>query len=84
NRNGEPYSPFLRDVLRKTEILGTGLCPPRRKKTRKPDGEDDAISRELWLRSRHGTWRFFRLTSEYLVELGQDGHPLLGKTAANP
>jgi hypothetical protein len=44
----------------------------------------DAISRELWLRSRHGTWRFFRLTSEYLVELGQDGHPLLGKTAANP
>ena len=41
----------------------------------------DAISRELWLRSRHGTWRFFRLTSECLVELGHDGQPLLGKTA---
>ena len=41
----------------------------------------DAISRELWLRSRHGTWRFFRLTSESLVELGQDGQPLSGKTA---
>lgn len=34
------------------------------------------ISRELWLRSRHGTWRFFRLTGDSLVELGQDGMPL--------
>jgi hypothetical protein len=41
----------------------------------------DAISRELWLRSRHGTWRFFRLMSECLVELGQDGQPLSGKIA---
>jgi hypothetical protein len=43
----------------------------------------DAISRELWLRSRHGTWRFFRLTSECLVELGRDGQPLSAKIAAN-
>ena len=42
----------------------------------------DAISRELWLRSRHGTWRFFRFTTESLVELGQDGQPLSEKTAA--
>ncbi|WP_292370655.1 hypothetical protein [Methanoregula sp. UBA64] len=40
------------------------------------------ISRELWLRSRHGTWRFLRLTPDSLVELGQDGRVLLGKTAA--
>ena len=42
----------------------------------------DAISREFWLRSRHGTWRFFRLTGECLIELGQDGQPLTGITAA--
>ena len=40
------------------------------------------ISRELWLRSRHGTWRFFRLRAECLVELGRDGQPLAGKNAA--
>jgi hypothetical protein len=42
----------------------------------------DAISRELWLRSRHGIWRFFRLTTECLVELGKDGQPLSGITEA--
>ncbi len=35
-----PFHPD-RDVLRKTEILGTGICPPRRKKTEKSDGVDD-------------------------------------------
>jgi len=43
----------------------------------------EAISRELWLRSRHGTWRFFRLTADGLIELGRDGQPLAGKNAAN-
>jgi len=38
--------------------------------------QDAAISRELWLRSRHGTWRFFRVTAEGLVEIGRDGHVL--------
>jgi hypothetical protein len=33
-----------------------------------------AISRELWLRSRHGTWRFFRVTADGLVEIGRDGN----------
>ena len=41
-----------------------------------------SISRELWLRSRHGTWRFFRLTADSLVELGQDGTLLSGGNAA--
>lgn len=31
------------------------------------------ISRELWLRSRHGTWRFFRVMKTGLVELSRDG-----------
>ena len=31
------------------------------------------ISRELWLRSKHGTWRFFRVTKEGIVELDKDG-----------
>jgi len=43
----------------------------------------EAISRELWLRSRHGTWRFFRLTENGLVELGRDGQPIAGGTTAN-
>ncbi|MFA4823896.1 MAG: hypothetical protein WC593_01925 [Methanoregula sp.] len=43
----------------------------------------ESISRELWLRSRHGTWRFFRLIAECLVELGRDGQPLAGKNAAS-
>jgi hypothetical protein len=34
------------------------------------------ISRELWLRSRHGTWRFFRVTGNGLVELTRDGRLL--------
>jgi len=34
---------------------------------------DKAVSRELWLRSRHGTWRFFRLTAGGLAELSRDG-----------
>lgn len=31
------------------------------------------ISRELWLRSRHGTWRFFRIVAEGLVEINREG-----------
>jgi len=34
------------------------------------------ISRELWLRSKHGTWRFFRVTKEGLVELDRNGEML--------
>jgi hypothetical protein len=34
------------------------------------------ISRELWLRSRHGTWRFFRVMKTGLVELSRAGTPL--------
>ena len=41
----------------------------------------EAISQELWLRSRYGTWRFFRLTTEGLVELGRDGRLLTGENA---
>ena len=35
-----------------------------------------AISRELWLRSKHGTWRFFLVTASGLVELDREGKPL--------
>ena len=35
-----------------------------------------AISRELWLRSRHGTFRFFRVIADGLVEIGRDGQVL--------
>jgi hypothetical protein len=42
----------------------------------------ESISRELWLRSRHGKWRFFRFNGECLVELGRDGQPPGEKIAA--
>jgi hypothetical protein len=35
--------------------------------------QNTAISPELWLRSRHGTWRFFRVTAEGLIEISQAG-----------
>ncbi|MCK9631275.1 MAG: hypothetical protein M0R30_06485 [Methanoregula sp.] len=39
---------------------------------------DTAISRELWLCSKHGTLRFFRIIADGLVELGRDGKVLAG------
>ena len=44
---------------------------------------DAAITAELWLRSKHGTWRFFLVTATGLVELDREGKPLpVGPTAA--
>jgi len=44
---------------------------------------DAAITAELWLRSKHGTWRFFLVTGTGLVELDREGKPLpVGPTAA--
>jgi hypothetical protein len=40
--------------------------------------QDAAISRELWLRSKHGTWRLFRVAADGLTELDRDGRPLAG------
>ena len=40
-----------------------------------------AISRELWIRSPKGVWRFFRITDESFIELGTDGSPLTAGTA---
>ena len=37
---------------------------------------DAAISTELWLRSKHGTWRFFLVTASGLTEIDRDGKPL--------
>jgi hypothetical protein len=38
---------------------------------------DAAITAELWLRSKHGTWRFFLVTGVGLVEIDRDGKPLM-------
>jgi hypothetical protein len=46
---------------------------------------DAAITAELWLRSKHGTWRFFLVTPSTLVEIDHGGKPLLpgsGQTLA--
>jgi hypothetical protein len=34
------------------------------------------ISRELWIRSPRGVWRFFRIDDKSITELGNDGTPL--------
>jgi len=46
-----PYNPD-QDVLRKTEILGTGISLSRRKKTVKPDEEDDSNQENRWQNAR--------------------------------
>jgi hypothetical protein len=38
----------------------------------------DGISRELWIRSKHGSWRFFRVTDDGIVELDRNGN-LMGE-----
>jgi len=38
---------------------------------------DAAITSELWLRSKHGTWRFFLVTPDSLVEIDREGKQLL-------
>jgi hypothetical protein len=37
---------------------------------------DAAVTAELWLRSKHGTWRFFLVTEKDLIELDCHGWPL--------
>jgi len=34
---------------------------------------DAAITAELWIRSKHGTWRFFLVTPNSLVEIDREG-----------
>jgi len=34
---------------------------------------DAAVTAELWIRSKHGTWRFFRVTPDFLVEIDREG-----------
>ena len=36
---------------------------------------DSALACELWLRSRNGTWRFFRVTMDAIVEIRRNGEP---------
>ena len=38
---------------------------------------DAAITVELWLRSKHGTWRFFLVTPNSLVEIDRGGNRLV-------
>ena len=38
---------------------------------------DAAITAELWIRSRHGTWRFFLVMPNSLVEIDRGGNRLV-------
>jgi len=37
---------------------------------------DAAVTAELWIRSKHGTWRFFLVTPSTLVEIDRGGNRL--------
>jgi hypothetical protein len=39
---------------------------------------DAAITAELWFRSKHGTWRFFLVMPNSLVEIDRQGNRLVG------
>lgn len=42
---------------------------------------DASVIIELWIRSRHGTWRFFQVTPNTLVEIDREGKRIdFGKT----
>ena len=44
---------------------------------------DAAVTAELWIRSRHGTWRFFQVMPSALVEIDRGGKRLeTGQTIA--
>jgi len=44
---------------------------------------DAAVTAELWIRSKHGTWRFFRVTPSTLVEIDREGKRIeTGQTVA--
>lgn len=44
---------------------------------------DAAIAIELWIRSRHGTWRFFQVMPSALVEIDREGKRIeAGQTVA--
>jgi hypothetical protein len=44
---------------------------------------DASVVTELWIRSRHGTWRFFQVTPSTLVEIDREGKRLeSGQTIA--
>jgi hypothetical protein len=43
---------------------------------------DKAVSCELWLRSRYGTWRFFCIAADRLIELDREGLPLAETSGA--
>jgi hypothetical protein len=38
---------------------------------------DKAITAELWLRSKHGTWRFFLVMPDSLVEIDREEKPVV-------
>jgi hypothetical protein len=38
---------------------------------------DAAITAEIWFRSKHGTWRFFLVTPNALVEIDREGKRLV-------
>ena len=40
---------------------------------------DAAITTELWIRSRHGTWRFFLVTQAGMTEIDREGKRLVSE-----
>ncbi|PKG31185.1 hypothetical protein, partial [Methanoregula sp.] len=60
------------------ELVGYSASDPARLRV---IAGDAAVVTELWIRSRHGTWRFFQVTPSTIVGIDRDGNRLeFGKT----
>ena len=61
------------------------MISKRRSPSSRIIARDAAITAELWLRSTHGTWRFFLVTPDSLAGIDREGKPLVpgsGQTIA--
>jgi len=66
---------ILAPVLELAEYYGSDLTRLR------VIARDAAVVIEIWIRSRHGTWRFFQVTPSTIVEIDRDGKRIeSGKT----
>ena len=68
---------ILADIMELAEYYKTEIAQLR------VIAKDPAITAELWIRSKHGTWRFFLVTPSTLVEIDRDGKRIVsGQTMA--
>ena len=63
------------DLRHRDSIEDPGRIRPGHVRAGNP--RDMATAAELWLRSKHGTWRFFLVTPDSLAGIDRNGKPLV-------